>query len=149
MQALWESAEGGRRDRAQDPLRARRENARVCSSLLSSPLRPLIGFIYSLIYLCSPHTNANLLQRTEVVALINTLHQFNESLAAVEEFRKLWREASAADTEKLIRDAEDAAKRVRFVLLYISHLDFLTVHAFMDALVPVATLVRIHLYLLC
>ncbi|EIM81228.1 endoplasmic oxidoreductin-1 [Stereum hirsutum FP-91666 SS1] len=77
-----------------------------------------------------PHTNANLLQRTEVVALINTLHRFSESLAAVEEFRKLWREASAADSEKLIKDAEDAAKRVRFVLLYIPHLDLLTLHAF-------------------
>lgn len=63
--------------------------------------------------LISPHANANLLQRTEVVALINTLHRFSESLAAVEEFRRLWREASAADSEKLIRDAEDAAKRVR------------------------------------
>lgn len=81
-------------------------------------------------YSRSPHTNANLLQRTEVVALINTLHRFSESLAAVEEFRKLWREASAADSEKLIKDAEDAAKRVRFVLLYIPHLDLLTLHAF-------------------
>ncbi|KAF8678167.1 Endoplasmic [Rhizoctonia solani] len=37
-----------------------------------------------------PRVNPNLLQRAEVVALINTLHRFTESLNAVEQFRKMW-----------------------------------------------------------
>ncbi|CCO27201.1 Endoplasmic oxidoreductin-1 [Rhizoctonia solani AG-1 IB] len=37
-----------------------------------------------------PHVNPNLLQRAEVVALINTLHRITESLNAVEKFRKMW-----------------------------------------------------------
>ncbi|CAE6442637.1 unnamed protein product [Rhizoctonia solani] len=37
-----------------------------------------------------PRINPNLLQRAEVVALINTLHRFTESLHAVEKFRKMW-----------------------------------------------------------
>ncbi|CAE6478025.1 unnamed protein product [Rhizoctonia solani] len=37
-----------------------------------------------------PQINPNLLQRAEVVALINTLHRFTESLHAVEKFRKMW-----------------------------------------------------------
>ncbi|THH21342.1 hypothetical protein EW146_g206 [Bondarzewia mesenterica] len=56
-----------------------------------------------------PRTNANLLQRTEVVALINTLHRFTESLHAVNEFRRMWRETNTADSEKLIREAEKTA----------------------------------------
>ncbi|TFY81352.1 hypothetical protein EWM64_g2663 [Hericium alpestre] len=55
-----------------------------------------------------PRHNTNLLRRTEVVALINTLHRFSESLKAVDEFRRLWRVASAADSESLIREAENA-----------------------------------------
>ena len=42
----------------------------------------LIGF--------SPHSNRNLLTRSEVVALINTLHRFAESLHAVNLFRGMW-----------------------------------------------------------
>jgi len=38
----------------------------------------------------NPSMNPNLLQRSEVVTLINTLHQFSESLLAVNEFRKMW-----------------------------------------------------------
>jgi ERO1-like protein beta len=56
----------------------------------------------------SPRLNANLLQRSEVVALINTLHRFAESLHAVEVFRKLWRESSGEESAKLIREAEAA-----------------------------------------
>jgi ERO1-like protein beta len=56
----------------------------------------------------SPRLNANLLQRSEVVALINTLHRFSESLHAVEVFRRLWRESSAEESAKLIREAEKA-----------------------------------------
>ncbi|KZT43616.1 endoplasmic oxidoreductin [Sistotremastrum suecicum HHB10207 ss-3] len=40
----------------------------------------------------SPTSNPNLLQRTEVVALMNTLHRFSESLRAVDHFRKMWSE---------------------------------------------------------
>ncbi len=58
--------------------------------------------------LYSPRLNANLLQRSEVVALINTLHRFSESLHAVEVFRRLWRESNAEESEKLIREAENA-----------------------------------------
>ena len=52
--------------------------------------------------------NANLLQRSEVVALINTLHRFSESLHAVEVFRRLWRQSNAEESENLIREAEKA-----------------------------------------
>jgi hypothetical protein len=55
-----------------------------------------------------PQLNANLLQRSEVVALINTLHRFSESLHAVEVFRRLWRESNTEELEKLIREAEKA-----------------------------------------
>ncbi|KAF8236586.1 endoplasmic oxidoreductin [Tricholoma matsutake] len=53
-----------------------------------------------------PHSNANLLQRAEVVALINTLHRFAESLEAVNEFRAMWSAMSRSDSEKLIVETE-------------------------------------------
>ncbi|KAJ6499091.1 hypothetical protein C8R45DRAFT_981077 [Mycena sanguinolenta] len=53
--------------------------------------------------------NHNLLQRSEVVALINTLHRFSESLEAVENFREMWKATSVDDGEKLIVEAERAA----------------------------------------
>ncbi|KAJ7346838.1 hypothetical protein DFH08DRAFT_203690 [Mycena albidolilacea] len=58
-----------------------------------------------------PEANHNLLQRSEVVALINTLHRFSESLEAVEDFREMWKATSADDgeREKLIVEAERAA----------------------------------------
>src|SRR6266403_261851 len=56
----------------------------------------------------SPRLNANLLQRSEVVALINTLHRFSESLHAVDVFRRLWRESSAEESAKLVQEAERA-----------------------------------------
>jgi ERO1-like protein beta len=58
------------------------------------------------LFLPSPRLNANLLQRSEVVALINTLHRFSESLHAVDDFRRLWRESNAEESAKLIREAE-------------------------------------------
>nr|GAT43005.1 endoplasmic oxidoreductin-1 [Mycena chlorophos] len=57
-----------------------------------------------------PETNHNLLQRSEVVALINTLHRFSESLAAVDTFRKMWRATSVEESEQLIVEAERVAK---------------------------------------
>jgi ERO1-like protein beta len=56
-----------------------------------------------------PATNHNLLQRSEVVALINTLHRFSESLEAVEDFREMWKATTVAEGEKLIVEAERAA----------------------------------------
>lgn len=53
--------------------------------------------------------NANLLQRSEVVALINTLHRFSESLDMVDRFRQMWSETDDADSDRLIREAERAA----------------------------------------
>ncbi|KAG8972951.1 hypothetical protein FRC05_009367 [Tulasnella sp. 425] len=38
----------------------------------------------------NPVTNPNLILRSEIVALFNTLHQFSESLMAVDEFRRIW-----------------------------------------------------------
>jgi hypothetical protein len=60
----------------------------------------------------SPHSNANLLQRSEVVALINTLHRFTESLAAVDTFRSMWSGISTTDSENLITETEKYEKHV-------------------------------------
>ncbi|KAJ3880501.1 hypothetical protein F5051DRAFT_399555 [Lentinula edodes] len=56
-----------------------------------------------------PHTNANLLQRAEVVALLNTLHRFSESLEAVNKFRRMWADMGSSESEQLILEAEKAA----------------------------------------
>lgn len=55
-----------------------------------------------------PHKNHNLLQRSEVVALINTLHRFSESLQAVETFRDIWKKTGKSDANHLIEEAERA-----------------------------------------
>jgi len=55
-----------------------------------------------------PHSNPNLLQRSEVVALINTLHRFSESLEVVNDFREMWAVTSPAESATLIREAEEA-----------------------------------------
>jgi hypothetical protein len=52
----------------------------------------------------SPKINPDLLQRSEVVALFNTLHRTSESLAAVEQFRQMYKET---------QDAEAAAAKTR------------------------------------
>ena len=57
----------------------------------------------------SPKTNPNLLQRSEVVALINTLHRLAESLHAVDQFRRMWAETDDEGSEQLIREAERAS----------------------------------------
>ncbi|KAF9820371.1 hypothetical protein IEO21_01380 [Rhodonia placenta] len=56
-----------------------------------------------------PQANQNLLQRSEVVALVNTLHRFSESLAAVDDFRKMWAEADALEEARLLEGAAFAA----------------------------------------
>ncbi|KAF8070640.1 hypothetical protein FPV67DRAFT_1488144 [Lyophyllum atratum] len=53
-----------------------------------------------------PYSNANLLQRSEVVALMNTLHRFVESLVAVNKFRSMWSAMSSTDSEDLITKTE-------------------------------------------
>ncbi|KAF8520439.1 endoplasmic oxidoreductin [Hysterangium stoloniferum] len=50
-----------------------------------------------------PEINPNLLQRSEVVALINTLNRFTESLVYVDEFRQLWSKESPHAKEELLR----------------------------------------------
>lgn len=57
-----------------------------------------------------------MLHRSEVVALINTLHRFSESLEAVNDFRIMWAETNAKDSAKLVQEAEalvSAYARVR------------------------------------
>ena len=54
----------------------------------------------------SPKANPNLLQRSEVVALINTPHRLVESLHMVQDFRRMWAESGVAE-EALLSEAED------------------------------------------
>lgn len=65
----------------------------------------------------SPSANPNLLQRSEVVALLNTLHRFSESLAAVNDFRKLWAAADVQDEERMIEAGASASGPPRVRLL--------------------------------
>jgi len=53
-----------------------------------------------------PKSNSNLLQRSEVVALINTLFRFSESLKAVDDFRKLWTKLDRKDSDKIVSETE-------------------------------------------
>lgn len=57
-----------------------------------------------------PKANHNLLQRSEVVALMNTLHRLSENLEAVNRFRAMWSEISPSETEHLILEAKKAVK---------------------------------------
>ena len=61
------------------------------------------------VYFSSPKSNANLLQRSEVVALINTLHRLVESLHMVQDFRRMWAETGVEEEARLIQAAESAA----------------------------------------
>ena len=54
----------------------------------------------------SPKINPDLLQRSEVVALFNTLHRVTESLAAVDEFRKMYAETQATAAESVKQKRE-------------------------------------------
>ncbi len=47
----------------------------------------------------SPKINPDLLQRSEVVALFNTLHRVSESLAAIESFRTIYAETQKSEKE--------------------------------------------------
>jgi len=52
----------------------------------------------------SPQTN--LLQRSEIVALMNTLYRFSESLRAVDDFRQMWRNLDATETKVIAANVE-------------------------------------------
>ncbi|KAF9049942.1 hypothetical protein BJ165DRAFT_1455149 [Panaeolus papilionaceus] len=57
-----------------------------------------------------PTSNSNLLTRSEVVALMNTLFRFSESLKAVDDFRRLWQQLDSADSEKIVSETEKRVK---------------------------------------
>lgn len=57
---------------------------------------------------CSYTFNPQLLQRSEVVALINAAHRLSESLYFVDEFRRLW--AISENREVLIKNVEENIK---------------------------------------
>lgn len=53
----------------------------------------------------SPRLNQNLLSRWEIVALLNVLHRFTESLHATEDFRRLWTERKTREREAALKAA--------------------------------------------
>ncbi|KAF8813771.1 endoplasmic oxidoreductin [Phlegmacium glaucopus] len=54
----------------------------------------------------NPQTNHDLLQRSEVVALINTLFRFSESLKAVEDFRHMWRNLDSSNAQAIVTETD-------------------------------------------
>jgi hypothetical protein len=54
---------------------------------------------FRLLTMFSPKVNPDLLQRSEVVALFNTLHRTSESLAAVQHFRQMYADTQALELE--------------------------------------------------
>jgi len=52
---------------------------------------------------------SQLLQRSEIVAMMNTLYRFSESLHAVDQFRKMWKNLDAKETSSLVSQAETIA----------------------------------------
>ena len=71
-----------------------------------------------------PHSQ--LLQRTEIVAMMNTLYRFSESLKAVDDFRKMWRDLDTNESHSLAAKAEAAATAVVRVLFCCSARNALT-----------------------
>ncbi|KAH9931060.1 endoplasmic oxidoreductin [Epithele typhae] len=59
-----------------------------------------------------PKANVNLLQRSELVALMNTLHRLVESLHVVQNFRRMWSEANADEEARLLEVARSAINKV-------------------------------------
>ena len=72
-------------------------------------------------FIRSPVKNPHLLQRAEVVALINTAHRFSESLHAVDEFRRLW--AEAENREVILNKVEENIRVSRTTSLPLSVTD--------------------------
>ncbi|KAF5317346.1 hypothetical protein D9611_003883 [Ephemerocybe angulata] len=52
---------------------------------------------------------SHLLQRSEIVAMMNTLYRFSESLKAVDDFRKMWKELDSSESSKIVEDVEKSA----------------------------------------
>lgn len=67
-----------------------------------------VGIIIKTDRFSSPKRNPNLLQRSEIVALINTLHRISESLQSVEVFRKLYAQTQEETQAKAAAAAEEA-----------------------------------------
>jgi hypothetical protein len=83
---------------AEDTVRAGREGFKVSYSLQSEHAD------------VSPKINPDLLQRSEVVALFNTLHRTSESLAAVEQFRQMYKDTQDAEAAAAKTRAEEKLK---------------------------------------
>lgn len=77
-------------------------------SFLELPLTWVVNMFFS------PKANPNLLQRAEIVALINTLHRFSESLHAVDVFRAMWQKDE--DPTTLLKDNQAEKTQVRTML---------------------------------
>lgn len=61
---------------------------------------------YSTQNMFSPHANSNLLHRSEVVAMINTLFRFSESLKFYDDFRRMWQTTGSSNSEKRPLDVD-------------------------------------------
>lgn len=57
-----------------------------------------------------PTTSSLVLSRGEVVAFVNTLHRFSESLSAVERFRILWKQRNKKEEEEAAVEARPVAE---------------------------------------
>jgi len=106
MQIMGKVAGLGLGNGLEDPFRAGREGFEVSplyAHVLHNTDRPN-----------SPRVNPDLLQRSEVVALFNTLHRTTESLEAVDVFRKMYAETQAAEAKAVTRRKERQARKVGF-----------------------------------
>lgn len=62
---------------------------------------------------------SGLLQRSEIVAMMNTLYRFSESLHAVDKFREMWRQLEPRESTKIAEKVEEStAAKVRSCLNY-------------------------------
>ena len=85
----------------------------------------------------SPQANPNLLTRSEIVAIINTLHRFTESLYAVEGFRALW--SATDDPQALLTKVESQKVRPLFSNAVARGLPPSTADTFVSSIVSVTT----------
>lgn len=58
----------------------------------------------------SPKSNPDLLHRSEVVALFNTLFRFSESLKAVDDFRREWQKLDTEESQRIIVETEKSTR---------------------------------------
>ena len=58
--------------------------------------------------------SSRLLQRSEIVAMMNTLYRFSESLHAIEQFRKMWKQLDKSESRTIVENVEkNTAPKVR------------------------------------